>query len=264
MALIDSTLMDKQESSNRIVEHPDYDSEEWRLRVELAACFRLMVKFKMTDITATHACVSIPGTNHLLFNPFGLLMEEVTATSLVKMDYQGNILSRNADPPVSAGFAIHSVIHKARPDIVCSIHTHTKAGTGVASLECGLLPINQMSLIFYDRIAYNKYKYIMDVDECGQLVSDLGDKNAMIMLNHGLLTGGSSVAEAFVLMYFLDKACEIQLDAMATSEKLVTPPPDVCEEAAKRWMDIDGYSFGEVEWRALVRQLDDEDDSYKS
>ena len=241
-----------------------YQRDEWRLRVELAACFRLMVKFKMTDITATHACVTIPNSEHILINPFGLLMEEITASNLVKMDYDGNILSETKDPPVSAGFAIHSVVHKARPDVVCSIHTHTKAGTGVASLECGLLPINQMALIFYNRIAYNRYKYIMEVDECDQLLSDLGDKKSMIMLNHGLLTAGGSVAEAFILMYFLDRSCQIQLDAMATSEKLVMPSPEDCEEAAKRWTEIDGYAFGEVEWNALIRQLDNEDPSYKS
>ena len=238
--------------------------DEWHARVELAACFRLMAKFKMTDLTATHACVTIPGSEHILINSFGLLMEEITASNLVKMDFDGNILSDNKDPPVSAGFAIHSVVHRARPDIVCSIHTHTKAGTGVASLECGLLPLNQMSLIFYDRIAYNQYEYLIEVDECDQLVSDLGDKKAMIMLNHGLLTAGRSVGEAFILMYFLDRACQIQLDAMATGEKLVTPSPELCEEAARRWMDIDGHAFGEVEWQALKRQLDQEEPSYKA
>ncbi len=241
----------------------DQNNDEWRLRVELAACFRLMAKFNMTDITATHACVTIPDSNHILINPFGLLMEEITASNLVKMDYEGNILSASKDPPVSAGFAIHSVLHKARPDVVCSIHTHTRAGTGVASLECGLLPINQMSLIFYNRIAYNQYKYIMEVDECSELLADLGDKKAMIMVNHGLLTAGESVAEAFILMYFLDKACQIQLDAMATTEKLVMPSSEDCEEAAQRWSEIDGYAFGEVEWNALRRQLDNEDPSYK-
>ena len=251
-------------SRNLSVKDDTYQHDEWRLRVELAACFRLMAKFKMTDITATHACATIPNSDHILINPFGLLMEEITASNLVKMDYDGNILSESKDPPVSAGFAIHSAVHKARADVVCSIHTHTKAGTGVASLECGLLPINQMALIFYNRIAYNEYKYIMEVDECDQLLSDLGDKKSMIMLNHGLLTAGESVAEAFILMYFLDRACQIQLDAMATSEKLVIPSPEDCEEAAKRWSEIDGYAFGEVEWNALVRQLDNEGSLYKS
>ena len=167
-------------------------------------------------------------------------------------------------PPVSAGFAIHGAVHRARPDAVCTVHTHTKAGTGVAALACGLLPVNQMSLVFYDRVAYNDYAFLMEIEECDQLVWDLGDKNVMIMRNHGLLTAGGSVGEAFMRMYYLDKACEIQLDALASGRELELPPPEVCEEAAQRSMVIDGRPFGEVEWTALVRQLDRDDPSYRS
>ena len=238
---------------------------EWQARVELAACFRLLAKFKMTDLTATHATVRVPETeDHFLINPYGLLFDEITASCLVKMDLDGNILSNTEHPPVSAGFAIHGAVHRAREDAVCTVHTHTKAGTGVAALGCGLLPVNQMSLIFYDRVAYNDYAFLLEIEECSQLVEDLGDKNVMIMRNHGLLTAGGSVGEAFVRMYYLDKACEIQIEALATGRELELPPPEVCEEAARRSVNIDGHPFGEVEWTALVRQLDREDASYKS
>ena len=238
---------------------------EWQARVELAACFRLLAKFKMTDLTGTHSTLRVPDTDdHILINPYGLLFEEITASCLVKMDLEGNLLSNTENPPVSAGFAIHGAVHRARADAVCTVHTHTKAGTGVAALGCGLLPVNQMSLIFYDRVAYNDYAFLMEIEECGQLVEDLGDKNAMIMRNHGLLTAGGSVGEAFVSMYYLDKACEIQLEALAAGRDLQLPPVEVCEEAARRSMNIDGHPFGEVEWTALVRQLDREDPSYKT
>ena len=245
--------------------HPDFSPAEWQARIELAACFRLLAKFRMTDLTATHATVRIPDTeDHILINPYGLLFEEITASCLVKMDLEGNILSNTEHPPVSAGFAIHGAVHRARPDAVCTVHTHTRAGTGVAALACGLLPVNQMSLVFYDRVAYNDYAFLMEIEECGQLVRDLGDKNVMLMRNHGLLTAGGSVGEAFMRMYYLDKACEIQLDALATGRELELPPPEVCEEAAQRSMVIDGHPFGEVEWTALVRQLDRDDPSYRS
>ena len=244
---------------------PRYPPAEWQARVELAACFRLLAKFKMTDLTATHATVRVPETeDHILINPYGLLFDEITASCLVKMDLDGNILSNTEHPPISAGFAIHGAVHRARHDAVATVHTHTRAGTGVAALECGLLPVNQMSLIFYDRVAYNDYAFLMEIEECSQLVADLGDKNAMIMRNHGLLTAGGSVGEAFVQMYYLDKACEIQLEALATGRELQLPPPEVCEEAARRSMNIDGHRFGEVEWAALTRQLEREDPLYKT
>ena len=245
--------------------HPDFSAAEWQARVELAACFRLLAKFRMTDLTATHATVRIPDTeHHILINPYGLLFEEITASCLVKMDLEGNILSNSEHPPVSAGFAIHGAVHRARPDAACTVHTHTRAGTGVAALACGLLPVNQMSLVFYDRVAYNDYAFLMEIEECGQLVKDLGDKNVMIMRNHGLLTAGGSVGEAFMRMYYLDKACEIQLDALATGRELQLPPDEVCEEAAQRSMVIDRHAFGEVEWAALIRQLDRENPSYRT
>ena len=244
---------------------PGFPPAEWQARVELAACFRLLARFKMTDLTATHATLRVPETDdHILINPYGLLFEEISASCLVKMDLAGNVLGNTEHPPVSAGFAIHGAVHRARPDAACTVHTHTRAGTGVAALGCGLLPVNQMSLLFYDRIAYNDYAFLMEIEECSQLVRDLGDKDVMIMRNHGLLSTGGSVGEAFVRMYYLDRACEIQLAALATGRALELPPPAVCEEAARRSTSIDGHPFGEVEWAALIRQLDREDPSYRS
>ena len=242
-----------------------FSREEWELRVELAACYQLLAKFRMTDLTGTHASARIPGEpEHFLLNPYGLLFHEITASSLVKFDLDGNVLSEGPRGLNPAGFAIHGAIHKARHDVGCVIHTHTKAGTAVAALECGLLPVNQKSLIFYNRVAYNDYVLLTHIDQCAKLVEDLGDKIAMIMRNHGLVTVGRNIGEAFIFMFHLDKACEMQLEAMSSGAELILPPPDVCEDAARREMGWDGNPFGKLDWEALVRDLDRENSFYKT
>jgi ribulose-5-phosphate 4-epimerase/fuculose-1-phosphate aldolase len=243
-----------------------YSSVEWTTRVQLAAFYRLLARFGMTDLTATHVSAMIPGSHdEFLLNPYGLLFQEVTASSLVKCDFGGRILDDALYGLNLAGFAIHGAIHRARPDAACIAHTHTAAGTVLAALDCDLLPVNQINLIFYDRIAYSDYSFIEHIDECATLVEDLGDKSAMIMRNHGLLTIGRTISEAFVLIYYLDKACEIQARALATGQGLRLPPRDVCEDAARRyWAGYKDEPFGQLDWDALVRRLDVEDAAYRT
>ena len=241
-----------------------YSPEEWATRVELAACYRLLSKFRMTDLTATHVSARVPGPEeHYLLNGWGLLFDQITASNLVKFDLDGNILDDTPYEMNPAGYAIHGAIHKVRPDAFCVMHTHTRAGCAVGALKEGLLPLNQISLIFYDRMAYTDYAMIEYIGECTELVEDLGDKRAMIMRNHGLLTTGTTIPEAFMLMFYLDKACEIQMDVLSTGREIELPPPDVCEDAAKRWNNFyEGTPFGQLDWDALMRNLEAEDTSY--
>jgi ribulose-5-phosphate 4-epimerase/fuculose-1-phosphate aldolase len=239
---------------------------EWQTRLELAACYRLLAQFRMTDLTATHVSAMIPESrNEFLLNPYGLLFQEVTASNLVKCDFDGKILDDTRYGLNPAGFAIHGAIHRARPNAFCVAHTHTAAGTAFSALNCDLLPVNQINLIFYDRVAYNDYSFIEYLDECATMVEDLGNKCAMIMRNHGLLTVGRTISEAFVLMYYLDKACEIQARALAAGADLRLPPREVCEDAARRhWAAYKDEPFGQLDWNALVRRLDVEDPSYRA
>jgi ribulose-5-phosphate 4-epimerase/fuculose-1-phosphate aldolase len=238
---------------------------EWETRVQLAAFYRLLAQFRMTDLTATHVSAMIPESrNEFLLNPYGLLFEEVSASNLVKCDFNGKILDDTRYGLNPAGFAIHGAVHRARPDAFCVAHTHTAAGTTFSALNCDLLPVNQINLIFYDRVAYNDYSFIEHIDECATMVEDLGNKCAMIMRNHGLLTIGRTISEAFVLMYYIDKACEIQARALAAGPGLRLPPREVCEDAARRhWAAYKDEPFGQIEWNALLRRLDAEDPSYR-
>ncbi len=240
---------------------------EWETRVQLAACYRLLARSRMTDLTSTHVSAMVPGAERqFLLNPFGLLFEEVTASSLVKCDFDGTILDESPWGLNPAGFAIHGAIHRARPDAACIVHTHTRAGCALGALEhAELLPINQINLIFYDRVAYTDYVFVEEHHECKQMVEDLGDKPALVMRNHGLLTVGRAISEAFVLMHYLDRACEIQVQALALGQPLRLPPREVCEDAARRyWTWYKGDPFGQLDWDALVRRLDAEDPSYRS
>ena len=244
-----------------------FSAEEWHARAELAACYRLLSRYRMTDLTNTHVSVRLPGPEeHYLLNPYGLLYEEITASSLVKYDGDGRILDDSSYGLNPAGYAIHTAVHRAQPDAYCVLHTHTRAGCGVASLEDGLLPLNQMSMIFYNRIAYSDYAYVeQSVSECDQMVKDLGEWKALVMRNHGLLTTGRTVSEAFVLMFYLDKSCEIQLDVLSTGRELHLPAPEVCEQAAQGWwVWYKNQPFGQLDWDALVRQLNRVDQSYLS
>ena len=238
------------------------EPDEQHLRRELAAVYRLIAHFRMTDLIFTHISLRLPGPeHHFLINPYGLLFEEITASSLVRVDLDG----RPVDAPEArvnpAGFVIHSAIHRAREDALCVLHTHSRAGCAVAALEEGLLPTNQMSLEFYNRVSYHDYEGIaLNLDEQKRLAGDLGDYNAMILRNHGLLTVGSTAARAFLRMFYLDKACEIQI-AAAAAGALRLPAPDVCEYTAQQYEGTVVGDYGDPEamdlaWSALLRLLE--------
>lgn len=239
---------------------------ERQLREELAACYRLIAHFRMSDLIFTHISVRLPGPeHHFLINPYGLMFDEITASSLVKIDLAGHAVELSPYPVNPAGFVIHSAIHSASEDAQCVLHTHTRAGCAVAALECGLLPVNQMSMEFYGKVAYHDYEGVaLDMAEQQRLVADLGNKPVMILRNHGLLTVGRSVSEAFMRMYYLEKACEIQLAAQA-SGKLVLPPHEVCVHTERQFNDP-GRPLGEgqladpdgmqLAWTALLRLLE--------
>lgn len=247
---------------------------EQSLRQELAACYRLIAHFRMSDLIFTHISLRLPGPeHHFLINPYGLLFDEITASSLVKIDLQGRPVEATPHPVNPAGFVIHSAIHAAREDAHCVLHTHTRAGCAVAALECGLLPLNQMSMEFYGKVAYHAYEGIaLDMDEQRRLVADLGEKPVMILRNHGLLTTGRSVAEAFLRMYYLEKACEIQLAAQSAGQ-VILPPAEVCRHTERQFNDpgrglkqdeLADPDALQLAWAALLRMLEKVAPGYRS
>lgn len=239
-------------------------AEEWQARVDLAACYRLIAHFRMTDWIYNHISVRVPGSHeHYLINPFGLLYEEITASSLVKVDVNGRLVEDVALEVNPAAFVIHGAIHQARPEIECVLHTHTRAGVGVAAQVQGLLPISQHAFKVYDRIAYHDFEGIaLDLDEQKRLVADVGSKDVLILRNHGLLTMGRSVREAFELMYYLERACEIQLAALAGKSEVIIPSSSVCQRTCEQFGNDSSYVKGR-DWQALLRLLDRSDPSYR-
>ena len=245
---------------------PISDAEQ-KMRVDLAACYRLIALNGMDDLLATHISARVPGPDeHFLINPYGLLFCQVTASNLVKVDLDGNILSNTAYGINPAGFVIHSAIHGARPDVTCIIHTHTIAGMAVACLEEGLLPLSQKSLRFYKRIAYHDYEGKSDdLDERARLVRDIGNKNALILRNHGLLTCGATIGRAYHAMLNLEKSCKIQLAAMQSGGTLIKLSPAVQEHAARQHDrdDVPGHGGRPDMWPALLMMLDKVDPGYR-
>jgi ribulose-5-phosphate 4-epimerase/fuculose-1-phosphate aldolase len=239
---------------------------EWEARVDLAACYRLIAHFGMSDLIYNHITCHVPGTEgEFLINPYGMLYEEINASCLVKINLAGDILL-NPNPTYGinqAGYVIHSAIHGARADVDCVIHTHTRAGMAVSALECGLLPIAQTNMRF-GKVAYHDYEGVaVDVDERERLVADLGTSDVMILRNHGLLTCGPSVAEAFNTMYWLENACKVQLDALACNAALIVPPQKVIEKTANQFEPHVRRPYGIMEWPAMLRLLDRRDTSYR-
>src|SRR5579863_6408295 len=239
--------------------------EERAIRIDLAAAYRLVAHFHWDDLVFTHITARVPGPeHHFLINPYGMMFDEITASSLVKIDMHANKVDDNPWPVNPAGFTIHSAIHAARHDVGCVLHTHTKAGMAVSCQKQGLLPLNQIAMQFHGRLAYHDYEGIaLDLDERPRLVRDLADKRAMILTNHGLLTAGRTIPEAFSLMYYLEKACEVQIAAQAGGSELVIPSPAVCEKVARQY-ETDDQPLGDREWAAHIRALDREDTSYKN
>jgi ribulose-5-phosphate 4-epimerase/fuculose-1-phosphate aldolase len=240
---------------------------EWQTRVDLAACYRLVAAFGMTDLIYNHITARIPGSpDHILINPYGMMYEEITASSLIKIDLEGNIIGDH-DSRFSvnaAGYVIHSAVHAARHDVQCVLHTHTRAGSAVSALKSGLIPLAQTSMRFA-RIAYHDYESVaLKLSERERLVADLGNGEAMILRNHGLLTVGPSIAQAFNLMYWLEMACKIQIDALSGGEELVLPSQAIIDETYTLYQPQTRRPFGEMEWPAMLRYLDRRDTSYKT
>jgi len=237
--------------------------EERQMRIDLAACYRLIAYYDMDDMFATHISARVPGPEeHFLLNPLGVHYTQITASNLVKVDLDGNIVG-NTDYVINpAGFVIHSAVHAARADAKCVLHTHTVAGMAVASLEEGLLPLTQKSLRFYRRIGYHDYEGVADdLDERSCLVASLDRHNALILRNHGLLTCGKTVAQAFMLMRHLEKSCQAQLAAMSTGGKLIKLSPNLMEHAAIQFEhQVDNRAGG---WPSLLAMLDGIDPSYR-
>ena len=238
---------------------------EWALRVDLAACYRLLALEGWDDLVFTHVSVRVPGEKEqFLINAYGLLFEEMTASSLVKVDLDGHKLLDSPFDINPAGFVIHSAIHAARHDAACVLHTHTKAGVAVSALKEGLLPLSQTSLFPYATLAYHDYEGVaLSDEEKPRLVADLGDKRALMLRNHGLLTVGESVADAFLLMYLLQTACEIQLMAQATGSELVAVPEPIVAGIEAQAEQVTRGLGGALVWPGLLRKLDRIDASFR-
>jgi len=247
---------------------------EWETRIDLAACYRLVDLYSMTDLHLNHISARVPGhEQHFLINPFGMMYEEITASSLIKIDLAGNIIANaNAEYGINlAGYVIHSAIHRARPDVTCVLHTHTNAGMAVSALKCGLLPLTQTALR-WSRIAYHDFEGVaVDLDEQKRLVDDLGDCEVMVLRNHGLLACGTSIGQAFNNIYRLERACQTQLLAMACNGELSLPSQEAIVRANEQLSiapspDAKGTKrpHGSLEWPALKRMLDRRDPSYKN
>lgn len=249
----------------------DYPPEEWKIRVDLAALYRLVAHFRMTDMIDTHISARLPGdTPTFLINRYGILFHEMRASDLVKIDPLGNVIDERAktDPARfrvnAAGFTIHSAVHMARHDLHFVVHTHTAAGIAVAAQEQGLLPISQHALKFYERLAYHDYEGIaLDLGERERLVRDLGPHKAMILRNHGLLAGGASAAQAFHEIYFLERACQAQVQAMSGGAKLTIPSKEVCRRTAAQFQRDDSDDITDTAWQAALRLIDDQASDYR-
>jgi ribulose-5-phosphate 4-epimerase/fuculose-1-phosphate aldolase len=239
--------------------------EEWEARVNLAACYRLMAEYGMIEMVANHISVRVPGThNEFLINPYGMLYEEMTASSMLKIDLEGNVLFNATEYGVNqAGFVIHSAVHAARHDVECIIHTHTLPGMAVSAMKCGILPIAQSSMRFLD-IAYHDYEGVaLRLDERERLVQNLGNREAMVLRNHGLLTVGASIPECFNNMFRLERACELQVMTLSCNTELQMPPAEVTQYTNNMMLPGVRRRFGLLEWPALLRKLDRKDPSYR-
>jgi ribulose-5-phosphate 4-epimerase/fuculose-1-phosphate aldolase len=249
-------------------------ADEWRTRVDLAAFYRLSAHYGWTDLIYTHISARVPGpTDHFLLNPFGFMFDEVTASNLVKVDVDGRIVSPTPHHIHPAGFVIHSAVHQARPDAMCVMHAHTRAGMAVSMMKEGLLPLSQHAMLFTGRVGYHDTEGLaLDLDERGRLVRDLGDNAVLILRNHGTLVTGSSMVETFSMMWHLEKAMQAQVDALASQQQLTWPSDAVARSTAYNgYTDrpmpeyAEGFSpLGRLEWPALLRKAERLDPSFKT
>lgn len=239
---------------------------EWQARCELAALYRLIAHYRMTDLIDTHLTLRVPNEpHHFLINRYGVPFEHMRATTLVKIDHSGQVVDALAPEARvnAAGFVIHSAVHGARPDLDCVIHTHTAAGMAVAAQQQGLLPITQHALKFYERLGYHTYEGIaLDTAERERLIADLGSHNAMILRNHGLLAGGATVADAFMEIYFLERACQAQVQALSGGQPLVMPSEAVCHHTAAQFDAPEEAEITRLAWQAALELIADQHEDY--
>ncbi len=247
----------------------DIDPVEWDLRVKLAAAFRLAHHFNWDLLIYNFISVRLPGPEgHLLINPYGLSYDEICASNLLKIDKEGNNLVEHPLKTTRAGFIIHGAIHDARPEIGCIMHVHTPAASAVCAMKEGLLPLDQEAMVFTDRLAYHELEGIpLGLDERARIVESLGDKPFMILRNHGLVTTGKTVGQAFSYMYFLELACRNQLAILSTGREINVPSRKIAEQVPQQFDTHDpqntGHEFGELQFAAMMRRLDRMDQSYR-
>lgn len=245
--------------------HAEVSEAEWQVRVDLAAAYRLVALYGWDDLIFTHLSARVPGPeHHFLINPYGMMFDEITASSLVKINLQGEIVSPSPYFVNPAGFTIHSAVHAAREDALCVIHLHTHYGIAVSTQEKGLRPISQQSLFALSSLAYHDYEGLaLNQDEKARLVADLGDKTNMILKNHGLLTVGKSPAEAFLSMYILETACRIQILAQSGGGALLPVSDAILQKVAAQLGAVTVGQGAQLTWPGLLRKLDRVDESYR-
>ncbi|MEP6706246.1 MAG: class II aldolase/adducin family protein [Pyrinomonadaceae bacterium] len=242
---------------------------EWQARVDLAAAYRLVAHYGWDDLIFTHISARVPGIgadrgHQFLLNPYGMMFEEVTASSLVKVDLDGKIVMDTPHFINPAGFTIHSAVHAAREDAICVMHLHTDYGIAVSAQKDGLLPISQQSLFALASLAYHDYEGLaLNEEEKPRLVEDLGAKNHLILRNHGLLTVGNTVAEAFLSMFILERACKIQILAQSGGAEVLSVPDPILERVSSQLNAVTVGQGSQLSWPGLLRKLDRIDPSYR-
>ena len=240
-------------------------AQEWQVRVDLAALYRLVASFGWDDLVFTHISARVPGDEaHFLINPYGLLYDEMCASNLVKIDLNGQKVMESPFDINPAGFVVHSAVHEVRHDAMCVVHWHSRAGVAVAAQKDGLLPISQQASLSLASIAYHDYEGIaVNEEEKQRLQRDLGDKTNLILRNHGLLVAAGSVADAFLFMYILESACQIQIAAMSGGRELIHVDQAIIDGTAHTTQAATKGMFGGIAWPALIRRLDKRDPSYR-
>ncbi|MBE9639608.1 class II aldolase/adducin family protein [Salipiger mangrovisoli] len=248
-----------------------YSDGEWEARVSLAAAYRMVARLGLDDLIYNHISMRVPGTSdQFLINPYGLLFSEITASSLVKINTRGEVIEETEHTVNKAAFVIHAAVHKSSETAHCVLHTHSDASTAVSGQPDGLLPLSQFAMRFYNRQGFHDYEGVaIDEAEQQRIVAHLGDNPVMLMRNHGILTVGRTAGEAFMLLYYFERAAKIQLQmqaACASGVPLVIPDHDVCEKAARQFWELKGDILipGEREWPALMRDLDRVDPGYRA
>lgn len=240
-------------------------AEEWQIRVDLAAAYRLVALYGWDDLVFTHITAKVPGSEHFLINPYGMMFDEITASSLVKIDAQGNKVMDSPYPVNPAGFTIHSYVHGARHDAGCVMHTHSINGVAVSAQKDGVLPLSQQAYFVLSSLAYHDYEGVALLeDEKPRLLRDLGDKTFLMLRNHGLLTVGKTPAEAFMAMYLFEAACMVQVRAQSGGGALVHIPPEILAMASAQMAQVTLGTGGGLAWPALLRKLDRSNPGYDS